>query len=175
MTIHRYTLIFLFIVCGCLESYTQTAEYEMKAVAFEKISRFIEWPPDAFEKTNNEFIITVLGKNPFGKILDEIYASHQIKNKNVRIKYISNIQDLDECHLLFIARSEKSEIKKIVARVKYKPILTVSDEEGDAKEGCFIDFFEDDGRLHFDINPKAMKASHFSFDYKLLQVARIVN
>jgi hypothetical protein len=167
--------MFLFIVCGCHQSFAQTAEYEMKAVAFEKISRFIEWPPDAFDNSNNEFIITVLGNNPFGKILEEIYANHQIKNKSVRINYISNIRDLHDCHLLFISRSETNDIMKIVERVKSKPILTISDEEGDAKAGCFIDFYEDEGRLHFDINPKAMKAAQFSFDYKLLQVARIIN
>jgi hypothetical protein len=171
----KVLLILLLILFTRFDLFAQTSEYEMKAVAFEKLSLFIDWPPHAFESTNDEFIIAVLGYNPFGSILDDIYLNRKIKNRAVKVIYIKDIRQLKECHLLFISKIEKSELQKVLEQVRAKPVLTIVDAEGFAMAGCFIDFYDYEGKLRFEINQKAMESSGFTLDYRLLRVSKIVN
>lgn len=155
--------------------FAQTSEYEMKAIAFEKLSLFIEWPAHTFDKAKEEFIIGILGKNPFGNNLEEVYKVRKIKNKNVKIIYIKDIYQVADCHILFISKTEKNELKKILDFTKTKPILTIADSEGFAEAGCFINFYNYENKLRFEINQKALESASFTVDYKLLHVSKIVN
>jgi hypothetical protein len=155
--------------------YGQTSEYELKAVAFQKLSLFIEWPGNVFANNDSDFIIAVLGKNPFGKILEQTYNNVRIKNRNVKIIYCKDLEQLMPCHLLFISETSISQLEKILAKVRSKPVLTIADSEGFAEEGCDINIFNNSGRLRFEINQKVMESTGFTIDYKLLSVSRIVN
>lgn len=154
---------------------SQTSEYELKAVALEKLSLFTEWPPHTFDNPKSDFIIGVFGHNPFGKTLEDIYSSHKIKNKNVKIIYINNINQLTQCHILFISKMKISELRKVLDYTKSKHILTIADSDGFAEAGCFINFYNYEGKLRFEINQAAIETAGFSVDYKLLRVSKIVN
>jgi hypothetical protein len=48
----------------------------------EKISRFVNWPENSgINDTSKPFIIGILGKNPFGNTLEQVFESYNIKNK----------------------------------------------------------------------------------------------
>jgi len=166
-------MIFFFMSLSFM-LWAQTSEYTVKAVAFEKISLFTQWPSKTFENSDSDFIIAVLGENTFGKELENIYADHKIKDKKVRIVYLNDIKQLTNCNLLFISKISKSKLPKILSHIGKKPILTIADSEGFAEAGCFINFFEQEGKIRFEINQKALEAAGFKVDYKLLQVSKIV-
>lgn len=156
--------------------FSQSAEYTLKAVAFEKLSLFITWKATAIQdNSSKEFVIAVLGKNPFGNTLKEVYENKKIKDKTVRIIYAKNIKDLTSCQILFISKTDMSELQKVLNYIKGRPILTISDTEGFAEAGCCINFYNYENKLRFEINQKCMIDAGFAIDYRLLRVSKILN
>jgi hypothetical protein len=148
----------------------------MKAVAFEKISMFIDWPvAETGRSASSDFVITVLGQNTFGTTLEELYQGKKIKDKKVTINYITANQNPGNCDLLFISKMKISDLKKILANIKGMPVLIVSDTEGFAEAGCFVNMYEFENKLRFEINQKAMQDSGFKIDYRLLRVSKVIN
>jgi hypothetical protein len=156
--------------------WSQSAEYTMKAVALEKLSLFISWPANTLKNDpSQEFVIGVLGQTSFGDILKDVYKDKKIKDRKVKIINIVNIQGLTECQMLIIPNIKISELNKILNYVKGKTILTISDTEGFAEAGCFINFYEYENKLRFEINQKGMKDAGFTVDYRLLKVSKVLN
>ena len=149
--------------------------YTMKAVFLERFTRFVEWPPQvAINDKLQPFIIAVIGKNPFGTKLDTIYSTRKIRDKKVKIIYISNVNEIKGCHLLFVSKSEKNEFYKIISLTRDKPILTIGDAKGFAENGGLINFYTHDNLIRFEVNEKAVRESGLSMSYLLLKAARIV-
>jgi hypothetical protein len=75
--------------------WSQSSEYTMKAVAFEKLSLFIIWPASTIKnEPSREFIIAVLNQTSFGEALKEVYKDKKIKDKKVKIVNLKSIQEL---------------------------------------------------------------------------------
>jgi len=158
---------------------SQPSEYMVKAVALEKLTLFIEWPEEQKTDTDQPFIITVLEPNPMREALKEVYKNHKIKGKTVKIKTIQDIRELDRitpCHVLFIPELSLAKLAKVLETTRKKPVLTIADVEGYASLGCDLNFyFNSEGKLRFEINQEAMKADGFTIDFKLLNLAKVVN
>ena len=149
--------------------------YTVKAVFLERFTRFVEWPPEAaINDKLQPFIIAVIGKNPFGTKLNTIYSTRKIRDKKVKIIYISNVNEIVGCHLLFVSESEKNELHKIISLTRDKPILTIGDAKGFAKNGGLMNFYTLDNLIRFEVNEKAVRESGLSMSYLLLKAARIV-
>ena len=175
----KKTKIFLIVLFGFLIIpiivFPQTEEYTIKAIFLERFTRFTEWPEESeINDTIKPFVISVIGKNPFGNIMEETYSTQKILNKNVEIRYISKIDQIEEINILFISKSKEKELSKILSYTKDKPILTVGDTKGFAEKGVMINFYLSSGKLRFEINESAVKEPGLSMSYLLLQVALIV-
>lgn len=170
--------VFFILIFICLNNriFSQQTEVIMKAVAFEKISMFIEWPMDASGNiVSSDFVINVLGQNIFGTTLEELYKDKKIKNKKVTVNYLTANQNPGKCDILFISKMKISELKNVLSYIKGMPVLIISDTEGFAEAGCFINMYEFENKLRFEINQKAMQDAGFKIDYRLLRVSKVLN
>lgn len=172
-----FMVLFFLVAPPAISS--QPSEYMVKAVALEKLALFIEWPEDQKTDLDQTFIIAVLEPNPMREALEEVYKNHKIKGKTVKIKIINDIRELDRidpCHVLFIPEMNPTKLAKVLEMTRKKPVLTIADAEGYASLGCDMNFyFNSEGKLRFEINQEAMKADGFSIDFKLLNLAKVVN
>ena len=169
------TLILFLIISFNLPVKGQSIEYTLKAAFIEKFTRFIKWPDSvAIDDTTKVFILSVIGKNPFGIALNEFFSNQKIKNKKVEIKYISNINDISECHFLFISESEKNSLSEILLFTKDKPILTVSDTPGFAEKGVGINFVTKKDKIKFEINFKTFLDKGIKVNFQLLTLATVI-
>jgi hypothetical protein len=171
-------LVITYIVCFLLPIYAfaQTSEYTIKAAFLERFTRFIEWPAEStVHDTTKVFVLGIVGDNPFGTVLDKLYATQKIKNKKVQILYISNLNDILKCNIIFISKSKANDLLKILLLTKNQPILTVSDTNGFAENGVLINFFFEENKIRFEINETAVKNSELSISYLLYNVAKIIN
>ncbi|MCK5509646.1 MAG: YfiR family protein [Desulfobacterales bacterium] len=151
-------------------------EYTVKAVFLERVTRFIEWPPDKkVDDISKPFVIAVIGKNPFGSKLDNIYSKRKIRDKKVKVIYISKINQIADSHILFIPVSEKKRLQSIISYSKEKHVLTIGDSNGFAEKGVLFNFYTASNQIKFEINEKAVRGSGLSINYLLLNVARIVD
>ena len=157
-------------------SETPIEEDTLKAVYIEKFTRFVEWPKESeIDDTSKPFVIGIIGESPFEPALKEIFSSRKIRDKNVVVRRISGMDRIADCHLLFISNISKEKLQKVLSAIKGRPILTVSDTEGFARSGVFINFYVLDNKLRFEINERAVRESKLTFSYLLMQIAKIVN
>ncbi|OFX47970.1 MAG: hypothetical protein A2X13_09435 [Bacteroidetes bacterium GWC2_33_15] len=148
----------------------------LKAVYLEKFSRFVTWPESCMmNDINKPFIISIIGKTELAENLIFVYSQQQINNKRVIIKEIKDFKEIEGCHILFIAESEKKNLQKILSITSALPILTVGETKGFSEKGILINFFEENKKLRFEINETAVLKSPLKMSYYLLNTARIID
>lgn len=169
-------IIFLFLILISFKSFSQANVYVLKAVYLEKFSRFIKWPEESLMNDQDKpFVISVIGNTPLTKNLEQIYAVQKVNNKNVIIKRISNLYEIENSHILVIAESEKKNLQNILTLTKDLPILTISEAPDFAKKGVILNFYEENNKLRFEINETAVLQSPLQMSYYLLNSAKIIN
>lgn len=147
-------------------------EYEVKAAFLFHFTQFVEWPSNA--TASAVFRIGVLGKNPFGNALDETVRGESVNGCKMIVEYSSNVDDLTNCAIVFINRDERHRMPEIMEKLNGRPILTVSDYGGFARNGGIINFYLEDGKIRFEINPMAAKRARLTISSQLLQLGRII-
>ena len=157
-----------------VQSQSESQEYALKAAFIEKLCRFIDWPDIHSGTDSSQFVISVLGKNPFGDFLEKLATSQRIKGRTVKVVYHSNVSEIKGCNVIFIPSTEKSRLKQIIEYTKSQPVLLVADTEGFAKQGVHINFYQSGETLRFEINQDAALGSGLRIGSRVLKHARIV-
>jgi hypothetical protein len=156
------------------------SEYELKAAFIYQIARFIEWPsPNTIANTGAPvnagapLRLCVLGGNPFGRALDAI-ADKPVNNRRMEVSLLDMNADTRECAMLFIAAPAEKYLERIIAISRGSGILTIGDTEGFARRGAMVNFFPENGKIRFEINPEASRRAGLKISSQLLKLARIV-
>lgn len=161
-------LFVLQVYCGVASA--QVQEYYLKSAFLEKFTKFSEWPKNAIA---DHFVITVLGKNPFENALENLKAKVRLKDKPVKVRYISDMRDIGNTQILFIANSEKENVERIVAYTKGMPLLTVGDTPGFSAKGVHFNFYlTDDKKVRFEINLNTIRTTPVTVSQFLLEFGR---
>ena len=173
------TLIILsiMILLSTLSLFSTEDEYYRKAALFKVFSQNIKWPKDSdVNDQKKPFVIGVIGKNPFGSILETAYSQEEnkIKNKKVEIRYILKKEEIESCHILFISKSIDKELEEILAITTAKPILTIGETKGFAEKGVLFNLYIKREEIRFEINALALRESRLIPSSQLLSVAKIV-
>jgi len=155
-------------------------EYYRKAALFSVFSQYIQWPENSNLKDRSKpFVIGVIGKNPFGSILDKAYSQleYKIKDKNVEIRFIAKIadEDIERCNILFLSKALEMELEKILAVTRRKPILTIAETKGFTEKGVLFNLYVSQRKFRFEINALALRESRLIVDSQLLSEARIID
>lgn len=129
---------------------------------------YVTWPdkPDPFH-------IGVLGKDPFGEVLDTIAKHRKLGGAPIKIHRFNSPADYKPVHLLFV--SETQLLEEVVRVIGTSPVLIVTDAEGSAQRGAIINFFIENSRVRFEINRRAADQAGLKISSKLLGLARIVD
>jgi hypothetical protein len=145
-------------------------EYQAKAQYLLRIARFTDWPANPKPASGN-FVIGVLGRDPFGPVLDEAVAGHGISGRPIVVKRFDEPEQIAHVDLLFVADSHRRSIARTLAQLAGAPTLTVADFEGFVGQGGAIELFLEDGRVQFRIDRKAAEAAGLGLRSQLLRAA----
>lgn len=152
----------------------QDLEYPVKAEFIERFTRFIKWPDTSFARPDSPFVVCVLGENPFGRYLLDLIRQRHIQSRRGELRLIPGPDEIDGCHVVFVARSERRRIASIVKHTYGRPILTIGDTDGFATAGVLVNLYIEGSNVRFEINVAAVKQSGLKFSSKLLKLARLV-
>ena len=155
---------------------SSSREYIYKASFIYNFTKFIQWPKKTYSKIGKTgWNLCLIGKDPFGSILDNTAEKLFQKGKVLNLKREVSLSKISQCSILFISKSEKSRLSKIVAHAKGFPILIIGDTPGYAESGVGINFFNQGSKIRFDINKKAIEVAGLEISSELLELARIVD
>ena len=174
-SIFKKSILFILLIFISLQSFSQSGIYVLKAVYLEKFSRFVTWPDEcSMDDPDKPFVISIIGKTPLYENLEQIYSTQKINNKKVIVQKISNLNEIENSHILVIAESERKNLQNILNLTQNLPVLTVSEASNFAERGVLINFYKDDNKLRFEINETAVLKSPLQMSFYLMNSAKIV-
>ena len=153
---------------------TVPGEYDVKAVFLFNFSQFVDWPAPALADPQAPLVIGVLGNDPFGSLLEEVVRGETVSGRQITVQRYARIEDIGECHILFIADSEQARLSQVLAALAGRHILTVGDSDGFASRGGVIRFVNLGNKIRLHINLQAAEAANLSISSKLLRPSYIV-
>jgi len=145
------------------------SEYQIKAALLFNFAKFVSWPPQAFRDANTPLVIGILGRDPFGSHLDDTVRGERINNRQLVIRRYQSAAEINNCHVLFISRSESNRLDQIVAALKNRALLIVTDADG-GNGGVIIRFVTEGNKIRFKIDAEAAKAANLTISSKLLRL-----
>ena len=150
-------------------------EYSIKGAFLYNFGRYVQWPAAAFPDDRALFVIGVLGKDPFGTVLDEIANSAKVDGRTVVARRFATLADYAPCHILFIAASTDAKVKaEALAKLQNKGVLLVGEEAGLVEQGAVVNFYVENNKVRFEINVGTARQQQLKVSSKLLSLAKIV-
>ncbi len=148
-------------------------EYQVKAAYLYNFTLFVSWPN--FSKSSGApFGVCVLGKDPFGAVLDSTFSGETVDRQPIRIQRITDARDARPCRILFISRSEDKKLNDILSSLDDEEVLTVSDIPDFSQRGGMIQFVWEGDTVRFEVNLHAAKSAGLVLSSDLLKVAMSV-
>lgn len=150
-------------------------EYEVKAEFVERFTHFIDWPDSSFADRQAPFVVCLVGEGPLAPALERVVTRGTIQERPARLRKLTRTDDVEGCHVIYLAPSEHDRVAATLTRAAGKPILTVGDSSGFCDRGVLVNLFVDaQSYVRFEINTEAVRVSGLKFSAKLLRLARIV-
>ncbi|MBW8888066.1 MAG: YfiR family protein [Fibrobacteres bacterium] len=148
-------------------------EHRVQAVFLFNFAQFVDWPESAFQGPKDSLVVGILGDDPFDDFLDEVVKGESVRDRPIVVKRFKRIEDIKECHVLFIGANEASRLDGMIASLKDRKILTVGESRDFLAQGGMIRFVEEAGKVRFKINLDAVQEADLSVSSKLLKVAQV--
>lgn len=150
------------------------SEYQVKAGLIRIFLDFMEWPASAFASEHAPLTVGVLGTDPFEGRLDQALADQTVQGRPVRIRRAARAEDLLDCQLVFVSRSERSRLAETLATLDQRPIATISEMDGFCRRGGVLNFYVEQNKVRFEANPAAAQRKSIKIGSELLKRARVV-
>jgi hypothetical protein len=151
------------------------SECKVKYVYLYSFGLFSKWPPATFKRTNNTFVIGVLGNKPFGHMLDAIAKKKKIENRRIVIRRFKTMANYQPCHILYVTESiGKADAKLAAAKLKNDPVLIVGEIADFEFDGGVIAFQINNGNVKFSLNVDAVERRQLMVGARLSRLAQTV-
>jgi hypothetical protein len=170
----RAILSLFVLMARCAGQDAASTEYQVKAAYLFNFAKFVEWPPSAFRTPNSPLVICVLGSNPFGSDLEGSIAGKTVGGRRLEISHLPRGLDARSCQIVFIASSERGQVREILQQLTGTSALTVADTSGFTDDGGMINFVWEGDRVRFEANVDAAEHAHLRLSARLLTVAKLV-
>jgi hypothetical protein len=140
-------------------------EYLLKAGYLSNFLRYTVWPQAG--APGGQFVIGVLGKNPFGAVKAEI-EKLEIDKKKVVVREFKSMKDYQACHILFVSNAPAGDNPKeqaadrlasALATLNKQPVLVVADSPGLAAKGAMLNLYLEMNNVKYEINVEAIKGA----------------
>ena len=141
---------------------------DIKAVFIYNFTKYIDW---ADGDTSVAFTICVFGDSQIIEPLREIAVKRRVNGRAIRIQQLTSIDQLDDCHILFIPDSQAAITGNVVEAVEEQNVLVIGEVAGALDRGVMINFVLQQERVKFEINLQAMQESGLVPSSELLKLA----
>ncbi|MCS6950195.1 MAG: YfiR family protein, partial [bacterium] len=149
-------------------------EIEVKAAFLYHFTSYIEWPPKAFDSPTAPVVIGVLGRSAILDALREAVRGKSVQGRAITVRQVQTAQEVRQCHVLFVPAAESRNPARILELVGEAPVLVVGEAEGFAHKGGMVNFFIEQNKVRFEVNPDAAKRVNLHISSKLLRLARVI-
>ncbi|MCA8942112.1 MAG: YfiR family protein [Planctomycetes bacterium] len=152
-------------------------EAEIKSGLVVNFCRYLDWSP--LPKSETTFEIHIVGKDPLGKAIDELYEKRKVDKHDVAISRFGSWSALAEphrvraldCQLLIVAESDPKIVSEILGAIGRRQIVTVGFIPTFLHLGGDIEVFIQENKVRFDVAHDHLKLKGVKVSSKLLKSA----
>ena len=141
-------------------------EYQLKAAFLYNFAVFTEWPAEVGSSLN----LCILGPDPFGEEINEL-AGKPVGNRTLVIQRKNTGDALRACQMVYISAQAFRNLPRVLDEVRDRPILTVADSAGAARQGVALNMAVNQNRITFEASQVAARANRLTLSSKLLRLA----
>ena len=163
------TIMIALLLVGTFATQAQAADKpdKIKCAFLLNFTKYVSWPGGS-----GDFVIGVVGKDPFDGVLDKIVAGKKAGDRPIKTAYLAadaSADELKKCSIVFV----NTDIGPVLAKIGSAPVLTVGDTADFAKNKGMIGLIATT-KINLEINNKQAEAAKLKINAKLLQMAKIV-
>jgi hypothetical protein len=144
--------------------------YRVKAAFLRNFAHYVTWPDEAFSSSDSPWCIGILGRDPFGEILEKTFGGRSEQGRAFEIFRADTLDELPPCQIIFIAYREAAQRREVLDKLKNRPVLTVGDAPEFLREGGIIRFKVVD-RVSMGINLDQARATALTIQTRMLEVS----
>jgi hypothetical protein len=177
----RWLMLLLFMVFGAADAQSadaELAEYQIKAAFLCKFGHYVDWPgaPGAATSQQLPFVIGVMAAATVADELALAARGQLVQGRPLLVRRIERAAEAaDGPSIVFIARSHMARAGEVLAAVRDRPVLTVTESDHDLNpDAAIINFVVVEDKVRFDVSLSAAARAGLKISARLLTVARAV-
>ncbi|MEM1141622.1 MAG: YfiR family protein [Pseudomonadota bacterium] len=148
-------------------------EAKLLAAIVVKLPRYIDWPEEAFTDADSPLRVCLIGRSSVFEALEDMNG-RSVGGRMLEVVSGSGQAVQGVCHLAYVARSEESELQRVLADLNRGYLVTVSDISTFAERGGVIELARKERRFGFRINLASARSSGVTISAQLLQLAEVL-
>src|ERR1700722_19803093 len=90
----------LCLLPSCMDAQTDL-EYQVKAAFLLNFAKFVEWPSSVFADADSPVTICILGKDPFGRTIDELSQCEVANGRKLIVRRMTQLPAPQACQVAF--------------------------------------------------------------------------
>jgi hypothetical protein len=162
----------------CLADAREPAvEEAVKAAILFNFIRFVEWPVSIVPDPDAPRVVAIFGQDALQEKVVDLAASAALASR-VSVLEVKDLDHLaasiEQIQVLYIARSAKKDIPRILGLLQARAVLTICDDENFVRQGGMMNYVRNDSRIRFDINLDEAEKSRLKMSAKLFGLARVI-
>ena len=158
---------------GVAHAQAATAEYAVKAAFLYKFAPFMTWPPTAFDAPTSPLAICVVGRDPFGPVLDQAVNGQKFDQHPIQVRRLKAIERRSGCHIVYLGGSAAQSVPDALTVLKGEPVVTVTDADSGEVPGV-MQFVMANNHVRFDVDDQAAAQNGIVISSNLLKIAHSV-
>jgi hypothetical protein len=160
------------LLLAAVPAFAQASEQAVKAAFIPKFTRYIEFPAPAQPAAGQPYYLCVIGRDPFGPLIDRAAASEVVDGHPVAVRRFANTDPdaVAGCHIAFLAGVTDQATAAMIEALRRQPTLTITDARSGRTRGM-IHFALVDGRVRFHIDQAAAAQRGIAISSRLLALA----
>jgi hypothetical protein len=160
------------IALAATPAFAQASEQAVKAAFIPKFARYIDFPSGTQPGAGQPYYLCLIGRDPFGPLIDRAAASEVIDGHPVAIRRFANAdaEAVAGCHLAFIAGATDAATVQMLERLRRHPVLTITDARIGRARGM-VHFAVVEGRVRFSIDQGVAAGRGITISSRLLALA----
>jgi hypothetical protein len=165
----RLVVLFALLLSGA-PGRAQPSENAMKAAFLARFARYVTWPPPSSPRAGAPFQLCVVGRDPFGPMLEQAASSELIDGHPMTVRRMTAADRAAGCQIAFVAGAAAQETARMLLALRGQAILTVTDGRAGPQRGM-IHFTIVGGRVRFFIDDAEAAGRGLSISSRLLALA----
>jgi hypothetical protein len=146
---------------------------KVEAAFLRNFAHYITWPEEVFAAPKAAWRICIVGRDPFGEVLEETFEGRTEQGRSFTILRTQNMAELKQCQIVYVAYKVSANRRAALSRLKGQPVLTVSNAPNFLQEGGIIRFDVTD-YVELSVNLDQARAASLTIQTKVLEVSRAV-